>query len=154
MLLIALTCLLCGIVTAQTNWWERYANMDGVTKVYISKTMLRMMPAMSFQGNLNMKELAGRLSGILILTTDREDLMGHMRREARSMADNKAYEVLMSIKDEDEFVHFYIRRKSEQRIAELVMVVEDSDEFVLIQMMGDMTMDDIKKMTKGMSLSY
>jgi CHASE3 domain sensor protein len=31
----------------------------------------------------------------------------------------------------------------------MVMVVDEGDEFVLIQMTGDMTMDDIKKMTKG-----
>ena len=43
--IIALFIALCtGIMSAQTTIFDRYADTDGVTTVYISKAMLRMMP--------------------------------------------------------------------------------------------------------------
>ncbi|NLT02566.1 MAG: DUF4252 domain-containing protein [Bacteroidales bacterium] len=151
MLLIAVACLLSSLVMGQKDLMERYANIEGVTTVYISKSMLQMMPNLDIHINMNTKDLAGRLSGILILTTERKNLITNLRKDARAFYNNKAFEVLMTVKDEESLVNFYIRRKNDKRIAEMVMVVDEGDEFVLIQMTGDMTMEDIKKMTKGMS---
>lgn len=151
-LLIALTCLLSSLAMGQKSLMERYANIDGVTTVYISKTMLQMMPNMNVHINMNTKDMAGRLTGILILTTERKELVQSLRRDSRQFFSNKTFEVLMTVKDEESLVNFYIRRKNDQRVAEMVMVVDEGDEFVLIQMTGDLTMEDIKKMTKGMSI--
>jgi|SRR5574344_316603 ribosomal protein S15P/S13E len=151
MLLIAVACLLSSLAMGQKDLMERYANIEGVTTVYISKSMLQMMPNLDIHINMNTKDLAGRLSGILILTTERKNLITNLRKDARAFYNNKAFEVLMTVKDEESLVNFYIRRKNDKRIAEMVMVVDEGDEFVLIQMTGDMTMEDIKKMTKGMS---
>lgn len=153
-LMIALTCLLSSLVMGQKNLMERYANVDGVTTVYISKTMLQMMPNMNMHINMNTKEMAGRLTGILILTTERRDLVQSLRKDANQFFNTKTFEVLMTVKDEESLVNFYIKRKNDQRVSEMVMVVDEGDEFVLIQMTGDMTMDDIKKMTKGMSIEH
>lgn len=152
MLLIAVACLLSSLAMGQKDLMERYANIEGVTTVYISKSMLQMMPNLDIHINMNTKDLAGRLSGILILTTERKNLITNLRKDARAFYNNKAFEVLMTVKDEESLVNFYIRRKNDKRIAEMVMVVDEGDEFVLIQMTGDMTMEDIKKMTKGMSI--
>ena len=152
LVMIALVCLLSSLVMGQKSLMERYANVDGVTTVFISKTMLQMMPNMNVHINMNTKEMAGRLTGILILTTERRNLVQNLRRDTKEFFNNKTFEVLMTVKDEESLVNFYIKKKSDQRVSEMVMVVDEGDEFVLIQMTGDMTMDDIKKMTKGMSI--
>jgi len=153
-LLLAALLLLTGSCLAQKSFLERYSKMDGVTTVYISKTMLQIMPQMEIYADIDLQEFSGRLTGILILTSEKESITKQMRSEATEFYSGKAFEVLMKIKDDESLVSFYIRRKNEQRIAELVMLVDDEDEFVIIQMIGDLTMEDIKKMTKDVQFDH
>ena len=111
--MITLACLLSSLVMGQKSLMERYANVDGVTTVFISKTMLQMMPNMNVHINMNTKEMAGRLTGILILTTERRNLVQNLRRDTKEFFNNKTFEVLMTVKDEESLVNFYIKKKSD-----------------------------------------
>jgi hypothetical protein len=144
--------LFAGNCLAQKQLFEKFSKMEGVTSVYISKTMLQMMPDMEIQPGMDLQGFAGRLTGILILTSENESITKQMREATAGFHDNEAYEILMKVKDEESMVNFYIRKKSDQRIAELLMLVDDEDEFVIIQMLGDLTMEDIQKLTKGMDI--
>jgi hypothetical protein len=52
-----------------------------------------------------------RLTGILILTTERRNLVQNLRRDTKEFFNHKTFEVLMTVKDEESLVNFYIKRK-------------------------------------------
>lgn len=150
LLLLSFLVILSGNCLAQKKLFDRFSDMDGVTTVYVSKTMLQMMPNMKIQSGMDIGSFAGKLEGILIMTSESETISKMMREETASIHKNPAYEVLMRIKDGESRVNFYIKKKSDSLIGELIMLVDDASEFVIIQMNGNLTMDDIQKLTKNM----
>lgn len=146
-LLIILMCC-ASIVSAQNKLIEKFADMDGVTSVFISKSMLQMMPNMKTEG-IDIGGIAGKLESILILTSEKASISNMMKNEIHFFNSNKSYEELMRVKDEGTRVTFYIKRKNNNKIGELVMFVDEHPEFVFIQIKGDMTLQDIQNITKG-----
>jgi hypothetical protein len=61
------------------------------------------------------------------------------------------YELLMRVKSDDgERVNFFMKGIPES-ISEMIMIVEDNDgESVIMQFLGDFTLDDAKQITDGM----
>jgi hypothetical protein len=142
--------LITGNCFAQNKLFDKFSEMEGVTSVFISKSMLQMMPGMKIQNGMDIRVFAGKLSGILILTSENQGIAKMMRSETAHFNNNPAYEILMKVKDDGSNVNFYVKKKSETLISELVMLVDEPDEFVIIQMNGNMTMEDIQKLTKKM----
>lgn len=146
-LFIILMCC-ASMIYAQNKFFDKFADMDGVTSVYISKTMLQMMPNMKTEG-IDIGEVAGKLESIHILTSEKASISKMMKSEAPHFAANKDYEELMRVKDEGTRATFYIKKKNNNKISELVMMVDEQPEFVLIQIIGDMTLQDIQNITRG-----
>jgi len=146
-LLIILMCC-ASVVSAQNKLIEKFADMDGVTSVFISKSMLQMMPNMKTEG-IDIGGIAGKLESMLILTSEKASISNMMKNEIHSFNSNKSYEELMRVKDEGSRVTFYIKRKNNSKIGELIMMVDEHPQFVFIQIKGDMTLQDIQNITKG-----
>ena len=91
--------LLCcvNICFAQNKLFDKYADMDDVTSVYISKKMFQMMPVMETAG-LNLANLKGKIESLQILTTQKADLRERMRGEFKALI-GKDHEELMRVKD-------------------------------------------------------
>ena len=145
--LYALILLCCAhFCFAQDDLFEKYADMDGVTTVYISKKMFQMMPAMEEVG-LNLANMKGKIESLQILTTENGDLRRKMSEDFRALI-GKKHEELMRVKDDDTRANFYVRQEGEL-IKELIMLADtDSDEFTVIQLRGNFTLNDIQEITK------
>jgi len=136
---------------AQNKLFERLAKMENVTSVYVSKSMLQMMPNMNLDIDIDIHSLIGRLDGILILSSENKAISGIMKNATLSLANDKSYEILMKVKEDKSNICFYIKKKPDHKIAELVMLVDEENEFVIIQMIGNMTMQDIQNLAKGIN---
>ena len=69
--IITLLLSLCSLFTyAQDSFFDKFADMDGVTSVYISKAMLSLMPDMKTEG-VNIGEVASKLDNIQILSCEK-----------------------------------------------------------------------------------
>eukprot|EP00825_Cyclidium_porcatum_P005505 TRINITY_DN12685_c0_g1_i1.p1 TRINITY_DN12685_c0_g1~~TRINITY_DN12685_c0_g1_i1.p1 ORF type:complete len:394 (-),score=47.96 TRINITY_DN12685_c0_g1_i1:599-1780(-) len=147
---VLFTILMCfaSMTFAQNKLVEKFGDMNGVTSVYISKSMLQMMPNMKTEG-IDIGGIAGKLESILILTSEKASISNMMKSEVTHFAYDRKYEELMRVKDEGSKVTFYIKKKNNGKISELVMLVDEHPEFVFMQIMGDMTLQDIQKITKG-----
>jgi hypothetical protein len=127
--------------------------MDGVTSVYISKNMLSLFPKnaknMNY-GGIDVGNFLHKLSSILILTTEDKNIGKRMVSLANNQVKGDNYELLMRVKsDDDDNVNFFMKGKPES-IRELIMIVDGSDdESVILQFLGDFTLQDIQKMTEG-----
>jgi hypothetical protein len=140
-------------LSAQKNPFEQFTDMDGVTSVFISKNMLSLFPKnaknMNY-GGIDVSSFLNKLSSILILTTENENIGRRMVSLANSQVKSNKYELLMRVKsDDNDNVNFYMKGNP-SNISELIMIVDGSDnESVIMQFLGNFTLQDIQKMTEG-----
>lgn len=140
-------------LSAQKNPFEQFTDMDGVTSVFISKNMLSLFPKnaknMNY-GGIDVSSFLNKLSSILILTTENENIGRRMVSLANAQVKSNKYELLMRIKsDDNDNVNFYMKGNP-SNITELIMIVDGSDnESVIMQFLGNFTLQDIQKMTEG-----
>lgn len=135
-------------VAAQTNndaLFEKYAEKDGVTSVYISKKMFQLMPAMETAG-LNLINMKGKIESLQVLTCENESLQEQMRKDFGGLI-QKEHEELMRVRDGDSKITFYIKQKGDL-INELIMLSDEDKEFSVIQLLGQFTLQDIQEITK------
>lgn len=151
---IILSILLLTSVTltfAQKNPFEKFSDMDGVTSVYISKSMLSMLKGSKADFNgVDVGSFVNKLSSILILTSEDKKVAPQMLSMANDRVKGRDYELLMRVKsDDNDNVNFFMKGKPE-RITELIMIVAGNDgENVVMQFLGDFTLQDVQQMTEG-----
>ena len=139
--------LLCcvNICFAQNKLFDKYADMDDVTSVYISKKMFQMMPVMETAG-LNLANLKGKIESLQILTTQKADLRERMRGEFKALI-GKDHEELMRVKDGKTKDNFYVKQQGEL-IQELIMIADmDDGSFSVMQLLGRFTLQDVQEIT-------
>jgi len=114
--------------------------------------MLSLFPknAKNNYGGIDVGNFLHKLSSILILTTEDKNIGKRMVSLANNQVKGDNYELLMRVKsDDDDNVNFFMKGKPES-IRELIMIVDGSDdESVILQFLGDFTLQDIQKMTEG-----
>lgn len=144
--LILLIC--CATLTrAQDKLFERYADEDGVSYVYISKKMFQMMPAIETAG-LKVANLKGKIESMQVLNTERSDLGERMKKEFGALI-GKDHEELMRVRGDGSKVDFYAKQEGEL-IRELIMLSDNGDDgFSVIRLQGRFTLDDIQEITAG-----
>lgn len=105
---IFLILFLCctSLCFAQDKLFEKYADMDNVTSVFISKKMFDMIPNVE-SGGLNLMNLKGKINNLQIVTSDKREVRDQMRKEFSSLI-SKSHEELMRVKDNDTRASFYI----------------------------------------------
>ena len=105
--------LLCcvNICFAQTKLFDKYADMDDVTSVYISKKMFQMMPVMETAG-LNLANLKGKIESLQILTTQKADLRERMRGDPKPWTE-KDNENPMRVKAEKPKANSYAKKQED-----------------------------------------
>ncbi|MGI6048543.1 MAG: DUF4252 domain-containing protein [Petrimonas sp.] len=138
---------------AQKNPFEKFSDMDGVTSVYISKTMLSLIPKNSKMdyGGVNVGGFLNKLTSILILTSEDQKIAPQMLSLANDrIKKGHDYELLMRVKsDNNDNVNFFMKGKPEN-ITELIMIVAGNDgENMIMQFLGNFTLQDIQQMTEG-----
>lgn len=130
---------------AQNKLFDKYADMDDVTSVYISKKMFQMMPVMETAG-LSLTNMKGKVESLQILTTEKAELKDKMRGEFNALI-GKEHEELMRVKDGKTKANFYVKQKGEL-IHELIMIADmENGGFSVMQLLGNFTLKDVQEIT-------
>ena len=147
--------LLCFVVAlgsltanAQVKAFEKYADMKNVTYVYISKYMLSMAgknAAPSVPG-IDTKTLAGKLTGIQIITSEDHAAQKKLKSDVKSIMAKDKYELLMQMNEDDNKVNIFHHVGKQQ--SAVIMLVEGDDETSVTVFSGKFTLDDVTKMTQ------
>lgn len=145
-LLLFLCCT--TLCMAQDKLFEKYADMDNVTSVFISKAMFQMMPSIE-SGGLNLMNLKGKIEGLQILTTENNSIKETMRNDFKNLI-GKDHEELMKVKDGKTRATFYVKQKGDL-ISELIMLADTDKSFNVIRLSGNFTLQDIQEITKEMN---
>ncbi len=151
-----LTIMILSIVPAasaiaQNEIYEKYSSKEGVTKVYISSTMLSFLGdnkndrsvTINSEEYLDITSISKNLSGLYILSSERPSIINDMRGDLHKMLKSNKYELMMDVTDDDENVKMYVRRKS-NNIDAMIMEINDKKELTIISLEGTFTDDTIK----------
>lgn len=141
-----LTALLLAVLPtlAQESFFEKFADMPGVTSVYISPKMFGLM-----KGNdigLHIDSVTGKISSLNILSCENREVADQLRKATAHINPDNGYEELMRIKSEGERVLIY--SKERKKDTEYVLLVDNKDEFVIILMCGRLTLEDLQGVIK------
>jgi len=142
LLVLSLFCTSIGF--AQNKLFDKYADMDNVTSIYISKAMFQMMPQIDNVG-VNLMNLKGKIESLQLITSNNKDRMAQMKKDFSQLVTSQLQE-LMRIKDDKSHIHFYSNTQGDQ-IKELLMIVDDEDDYMVIQLIGNFTLKDIQEIT-------
>lgn len=148
---IFLILFLCctSLCFAQDKLFDKYADMDNVTSVFISKKMFDMMPNIE-SGGLNLMNLKGKINNLQLLTTEKRDVQDQMRKEFSGLI-SKSHEELMRVKDNNTKATFYIEQNGEL-INEMIMLADTDSNYVVIRLTGKFTLQDIQDVAKSISI--
>ena len=143
-LLLALSTLFCR---AQQSFFDKYAEMDGVSSVYITKSMLNMFPNMSGKINgVNVGNIASRLDNIQILSSDEAPIIEQLRKETKDINIKNGYEELMRVREDGEKTTIYFKERKKGS-SEFILITDEKDEFTIISIIGDLTLKEIQEIT-------
>jgi len=146
---IVTLCLLCTHTgfAQSSKLFDKYADMDNVTSVYISKAMFQMMPTVGDVG-LNLMNMKGKIESLQLVSTERMDQIPNMRKEFTQLV-NSQHEELMRVRDGKARATFYATMKGEQ-VKDLLMLADTDSSFTVIQLLGNFTLQDIQDIAKDM----
>ena len=98
--------------------YNKYSDCEGVSAVYISPAMFRMMgslPALSeIEEDVDMTQLVKSLDAMYVLECENSAVSSSLEKDVRGMVASGKYELMMEAKDDGEKVSSYTARKGSQ----------------------------------------
>ena len=139
---MAALCSVCSY--GQQSFFDKYAEMDGVTSVYITKSMLSLFPKGQTNVNgINIGDIASRLDNIQILSADEQPIVDKLRKETSHINTRNGYEELMRVREDGEKTTIYFKDGKKDK-KEFVLLQDSKDEFTIISIVGDLTLQEIQ----------
>ena len=118
--------------------------MEGVTSVYITKSMLSLFPkGQTGVNGVNIGNIASRLDNIQILSADEQPIIDKLRKESSSINTRNGYEELMRVREDGEKTTIYFKDGKKDK-KEFVLLLDEKDEFTIISIVGDLTLQEIQ----------
>ena len=143
--IITLLITLCSVCSyGQQSFFDKDAEMEGVTSVYITKSMLSLFPKGHTSVNgVNIGNIASRLDNIQILSADEQPIIDKLRKETSVINTRNGYEELMRVREDGEKITIYFKDGKKDK-KEFVLLRDEKDEFTIISIVGDLTLQEIQ----------
>lgn len=140
-LFIIVSVMLAALSVNAQNRFEKIAEMEGVTSVYVSPKMFSMMSG-SNTGDINIDKVAKKLTGLQILSSENQEASDMLRKETALINTKNGYEELLRVKEENERVFIYMKENKDAN--EYVLLVDEEKEFTVIILEGKLTVDEVR----------
>jgi len=136
--------ILSASAFAQKEFIDKLGNIDGVTSVYVSKTMLKLLPQLDVK-ELDLKKISQKMDGVEILTAENQNSAKKLKSGALSYLQKNKYEQLMEVKDGKDNTIIYMKQKNKD-FSSFVLLSADGNQtgFTLIALSGSLTLEDIQ----------
>ncbi len=128
---------------AQESFIDKLGNIKGVSSVYVTKSLLSMMPDAAGSGQ-NFGAVADKLDDIQILNSESRQAAKALREGCLQIIRNGKYKKLMNVNDSGEQSGIYMKTYSKNKHRYVMLTVE-SEEVNVIVFTGNLTLNDIKK---------
>ena len=131
---------------AQKAFFDKYDDKEGISTVYISATMLRMMGNVQ-AGNKDITRIAKRLDHIQVLECERPSLTNSIKNAAFAYYKQAKYAIVMKTKSNGEDVTIYEKRYKNGK-NEYVLLTVERDELTIVNLLGRVSLEEIQAIAK------
>jgi hypothetical protein len=139
---------------AVTKFFSKYQNDESFTYANISSKMFSMFTNMEVESKEDQEVLnaISKLKGLRVLQKEDARNARELYKEALSLIPSKDYEELMSVRDQDNDMKFFVRELSPGKIGELLMVMGGDDEFMVLTLFGEIDLKQVGRMGSKMDI--
>jgi len=140
---------------AISKFFTKYQDDETFSQVTISSKMFSLLTDMEVDKPEDQEIISAisKLKGLRILAKDHARDGRTLYKEALALLPAKDYEELMSVRDEDKDMKFFIRGgATPSKISELVMVMGGNDDFMVMSLFGDIDLKQIGKIGAKMDI--
>ena len=138
---------------AVAKFFSKYQDDETFTQVKVSQKMFGLFTNMDVDKpeDKEILDAISKIQGLRVLAKHETRDSRTLYKEALSSIPS-AYEELMSVRDKDKDMKFYIKEISSGKIGELVMVMGGNDEFMLLTLFGEIDLKKISSIGKKMNI--
>jgi hypothetical protein len=133
--------------------YQKYSDAEGVSAVYISPAMFRMIGRIpdleTGDGKVNLSPVIRSLTGMYILNSSNPDINSTLRSEVERFISAGRYELLMEAKDSGEAVRMYTVG-TEQVVNGFVMLAAEAEEVSFICLDGEMPREQFETLVANL----
>lgn len=129
--------------------YQKYSDTEGVSAVYISPAMFRLMgkmPELQMEGeDINLAPLVLSLSGLYLISCEDSAIGKEITKDAEKLVAAGKYELLLEAKDSGEAVRIYTVG-DDKTVTGFVMIAADSSETTFICLDGTMEREELENL--------
>ena len=155
MFLIALGTGVYAQGEAITKFFSKYSTDESfTTQVTISSKMFSLFTNMEVEKpeDKEVLEAISKLKGLRIIGKENTSDARNLYKEASGIILQNKYEELMSVRDKDKDMKFYIIEKSPGKITELVMISGNQNDFMLMTLFGEIDLKQVSRIGQKMNV--
>lgn len=141
--------------SVMAKFFEKYSGDQSFTEVKISPKMFSLITNMEVNSPEDKETLQAisKLKGLNLLAKEKTENAKNLYKEAKAMVPKNEYEELMTVRDKDNDMIFYIKEGSGGKINELLMIAGSDSSFVVLSIFGDIDLNSISRIGKKMNVS-
>ncbi|MBX2946225.1 MAG: DUF4252 domain-containing protein [Cyclobacteriaceae bacterium] len=157
--LLALIVLGTGVYAQSevvTKFFNKYASDDSfTTQVTISGKMFSLFTNMEVDKpeDKEVLEAISKIKGLRIIGKENTSDARNLYKEASSVILQNKFEELMSVRDKDTDMKFYIIEKGPGKISELIMVSGSQKDFMIMTLFGEIDLKQVSRIGQKMNVS-
>lgn len=137
--------------------YNKYSDMDGVSAVYISPTMFKLMgqlPDINVETaggkKMDMAPIVRSFSGFYMLSFEKKsEVSAELYKEVTAMVNKGSFELLMEVKDSGSTIRMYTLG-DDKVVNSFVCIINEEDQTMFFSLEGSMNRSDVEKLIAGM----
>lgn len=155
MTVVALMMVMTGAFAqdAISKFFNKYQTDESFTQVTVSAKMFNLFTNMEADtpDDKAVLEAISKLKGLRILAKENTSDARTLYKEAFSLIPKNEFEELMSVRDKDKDMKFYIK-ESGGKITELLMIAGGSKDFMVLSLFGEIDLKQVARIGKKMDV--
>lgn len=140
---------------AVTKFFDKYAGDESfTTQATISSKMFSLFVNMDVTTpeDKEIVDAISKIKGLRVLGKDKVTGARVYYTEALGVITKDKYDELMSVRDKDKDMKFYIKETSPGKVSEFVMLIGSNTEFMIISLFGEIDLKQISKIGRKMNV--
>jgi hypothetical protein len=157
-LVVVAVLMIAGFTSANaqdaiSKFFSKYQNDESFTQVNVSSKMFNLFTNMEADTpeDKEVLEAISKLKGLKILMKENTSDARSLYKEAFALVPVKEFEELMSVRDKDKDMKFYIK-ESGGKISELVMIMGGVEDFMVLSLFGEIDLKQVSRIGKKMNV--
>lgn len=130
-----------------SSFFQKYGDNQEFTYVNLTPKLFEMFATMDSEEDEGMINLIKSFTSVQLLSADSTGKSNAYYKEVQNLIDGNMFDELAVIRDGDENVKILVK-EANSKISELLVVVSGSHNFVLVDMVGNIDLKDLKKLSK------